>query len=150
ETDGYPRVDVWNILGDPATDAPASDFGKDLQFRQAREGIDDEIKLADLKIDYDFGAASVTSISSYADRDVLVKRDASQLTGSITIDSGGTAEDARLTSILDDGTKMKVFSQELRIASNGESSFDWLAGAFYQDVDRKYGQTLPTPGYDAF
>ena len=99
---------------------------------------------------YDFGAVGLTSISSYTDRDVLVKRDASQLTGSITIDFGGTAEDARLTSILDDRTKMKVFSQEMRLASNGDSPFSWLIGGFYQDVDRKYGQSLPTPGYDAF
>ncbi len=42
-----------------------------------------------------------------------------------------------------------MFSQEIRIASTGEGPFQWLAGAFYQNADRKYGQTLPTPGYDA-
>src|SRR5690606_3498462 len=26
---------------------------------------------------------------------------------------------------------------------------EWLVGAFYQEIDRDYGQTLPTPGYDA-
>jgi iron complex outermembrane receptor protein len=26
---------------------------------------------------------------------------------------------------------------------------DWLVGAFFQHVGRRYGQTLPTPGYDA-
>ena len=45
--------------------------------------------------------------------------------------------------------ELKAFSQELRLASTGEGPFQWLVGAFYQDVDREYGQNLPTPGYDA-
>ena len=44
---------------------------------------------------------------------------------------------------------MKAFSQEVRLASDGGGAFEWLVGAFYQDIDRDYGQTLPTPGYDA-
>lgn len=149
-TDGYPRADIWNILGDPTTNQPKDNFGDFQQFTQHREGIDDKFTLTDLKLDYDFGPVSLTSISSYTDRKVVVLRDASQLTGSITIDFGGTAADARLTSPLFDTTKLKVFSQEVRVASNGNSAFDWLVGGFYQDIDRHYGQSLPTPGYDAF
>ena len=33
----------------------------------------------------------------------------------------------------------------MRLASTGEGPFQWLVGAFYQDVDRQYGQNLPTP-----
>ena len=44
----------------------------------------------------------------------------------------------------------EVFSQEVRLASDGGGAFDWLVGAFYQEIDREYGQNLPTPGYDAF
>ena len=56
----------------------------------------------------------------------------------------------RLNSPLIDTTTLEVFSQELRLASDGGGAFDWLVGAFYQDIDRDYGQNLPTPGYDAF
>ena len=76
-------------------------------------------------------------------------RDASQLTGSVTKSLGGTDAEARLDSPLHDDTDLQVFSQEIRVASTGEGPFQWLAGAFYQQADRKYGQTLPTPGYDA-
>ncbi len=38
----------------------------------------------------------------------------------------------------------------MRLASDYESPFQWLIGAFYSDVDRFYRQRLPTPGYDAF
>ncbi len=151
-TDGYPRVDLWNILGNPTgalQNQPADNFGDYEQYRQQREGIDDDFTLGDLKLDFDFGGASLTSISSYTDRKVTVLRDASQLTGSVTVDIGGTAAQARLDSPLYDRTKLQVFSQELRLQSVGDHTVDWLLGGFYQDVDRHYGQELPTPGYDA-
>src|SRR4029077_19231902 len=69
--------------------------------------------------------------------------------GSVTKDLGGTDAQARLNSPLHDNTDLQVFSQEIRFASTGEGAFQWVAGAFYQQVDRKYGQNLPTPGYDA-
>ena len=37
----------------------------------------------------------------------------------------------------------------MRLASNGTSALEWLIGGFFQHVDRRYGQDLPTPGYDA-
>ena len=56
----------------------------------------------------------------------------------------------RLNSPLFDTTQLQAFSQEVRLASDGGGAFEWLVGAFYQDIDRDYGQNLPTPGYDAF
>jgi iron complex outermembrane receptor protein len=150
ETEGYPRIDVYNILGNTLTTTqPQVDPGLRGQVTQIKEGITDEFRLADLKLEFGFGNIGLTSVSSYVDRDVTVLRDASQLTGSVTIDLGGTAADARLDSPLYDVTALQAFSQELRLASTGEGAFQWLAGAFYQQMDREYGQNLPTPGYDA-
>ena len=43
ETDGYPRVDVYNILGNTLTTTePQVDLGERGQVTQFREGIDDE------------------------------------------------------------------------------------------------------------
>ncbi|MEJ0085774.1 MAG: TonB-dependent receptor [Pseudomonadota bacterium] len=150
ETDGYPRIDVYNILGNvyTTTETPV-DPGKRGQITQLREGLTDDFTMADLKLEFGFGNVGLTSVTSYTDRQVEVVRDASQLTGSVTIDLGGTADDARLNSPLIDKTDLQVLSQELRLGSSGEGPFQWVAGAFYQKVDRKYGQTLPTPGYDA-
>jgi iron complex outermembrane receptor protein len=78
-----------------------------------------------------------------------VLRDASQLTGSVTKDLGGTDAQARLNSPLYDTNDLQVLSQEIRFASTGEGAFQWVAGAFYQTYERQYGQNLPTPGYDA-
>jgi iron complex outermembrane receptor protein len=149
ETDGYPRVDVYNVLANPAmTTQPPVTIGKRQQYTQIREGIDDEFALGDLDIVYDFGSVVLTSISSYTDRKVTVLRDATQLTGSVTFDIGGTDAEVRISSPLYDRTKLEVFSQELRV-SGGTEKYQWLVGGFYQDVDRRYGQSLPTPGYDA-
>jgi iron complex outermembrane receptor protein len=151
ETDGYPRVDHYNILGNTytTTETPV-DPGERGQITQFREGIDDEFMLADLKFDFDFGSVGLTSVTSYVDRQVVVLRDASQLTGSVTKDLGGSDDEARMDSPLYDTTDLQTFSQEIRLASTEEGPFQWVAGVFYQQYDRQYGQNLPTPGYDAF
>ena len=150
-TDGYPRIDVYNLLGNPfTTTEPAVNLGERDQVTQLREGIDDEFKLADLKMEFGLGDLTLTSVTSYADRDVVVLRDASQLTGSVTFQLGGTSNEVRFNSPLIDTTNLEVFSQEVRLASESGGKFDWLVGAFYQEIDREYGQDLPTPGYDAF
>jgi iron complex outermembrane receptor protein len=151
ETNGYPRVDIFSILGNPyTTTQPPVRPSERGQVTQLREGIDDEFKLADLKLEVGLGGLTLTSITSYTDRDVVVLRDASSLTGSITFGSfGGTPAEVRLNSPLYDTTSLEVFSQEVRVASDGGGALEWLVGAFYQDISREYGQNLPTPGYDA-
>ncbi len=152
ETDGYPRIDAYNILGNPfTTTEPAIQVGEREQVTQIREGLTDEFLLGDLKMEFGFGGdIGLTSITSYIDRSVEVLRDASQLTGSVSFDIGvATPTEVRIDSPLYDTTDLTVWSQELRLASTGEGPFQWLIGAFYQDVDRTYGQNLPTAGYDA-
>ena len=61
ETDGYPRVDAYNILGNVyTTTEPAVDPGERGQVTQIREGITDEFMLADLKLDFGFGGVGMT------------------------------------------------------------------------------------------
>ena len=150
-TNGYPRVDLYNILANPyTTTQPAVTIGSLEQFTQQREGLNDDFTLGDLKIEYKFGPAALTSITSFTNRKVTVLRDASQLTGSVTYDLGGTPAEVRLTSPLFDRTRLNVISEEVRLGSVGPTNLDWLVGGFYQHVGRRYGQDLPTPGYDAF
>jgi iron complex outermembrane receptor protein len=154
ETDGFPRIDFYNILGNTfTTTQPQLDPGERGQVTQFREGLTDEFTMGDLKLEFGFGGdLGMTSVTTYIDRQVEVDRDASQLTGSVTFDVQGAAgnpANVRLNSPLIDQTDMQVFSQELRLASTGEGPFQWLTGVFYQSADRDYAQTLPTPGYDA-
>jgi iron complex outermembrane recepter protein len=161
QTDGYPRIDVYNILGNPfTTTQPPVNPGERGQVTQIPEGIDDEMTMADVVLNWGLGGVTLTSVTSYTDRDVEVVRDASQLSGSVSITFGSIfpqsgpipadPAEVRLNSPLIDTTQLKTFSQEVRLASDGGDAFEWLVGAFYQDIDREYGQNLPTPGYDAF
>ncbi|MEO8018959.1 MAG: TonB-dependent receptor [Pseudomonadota bacterium] len=153
ETDGFPRIDAYNILGNTLTTTQAQlDPGERGQITQLDEGLTDEFTMGDLKLEFGFGDLGLTSVTTYIDRQVEVDRDASQLTGSVTFDVQGAAgnpANVRLNSPLIDQTDLQVFSQEVRLASTGEGPFQWLVGAFYQSADRDYAQTLPTPGYDA-
>lgn len=152
-TNGYPRVDLYNILANPYTAESPVSIGSLEQYTQLREGLLDQFVLGDVKADYSFNFATLTSVTSFTHRNVRVLRDASQLTGSVTVDILGNVPDiqtaARVNSPLYDRTGLNVLSEEIRLASNGNAMIDWLVGGFFQHVGRRYGQTLPTPGYDA-
>jgi iron complex outermembrane receptor protein len=149
-TNGFPRVDLYNILANPyTTTQPKVTIGDRQQYTQLREGMDDNFALTDVKIDYDLGAATLTSITSYTNRKLTVTRDATQLTGSVTYDIFGNVPQIRDNAPLYDRTRLNVFSEEARVSSNGTHTVDWLVGAFFQHVGRRYGQDLPVPGYDA-
>ena len=150
DMDGYNRTDVWNMLANPfTTTEPRVTLADRQQYTQLQEKFTDKFKLADLTVEVGLGSHTLTSISSYTDRDILVIRDATQLTGSVTYDLGGSGAQVRLNSPLYDATTVKVFTQELRVASDYDGGFQWVGGAFYSNIKRHYGQQLPTPGYDA-
>ncbi|HEU4517389.1 MAG TPA: TonB-dependent receptor, partial [Steroidobacteraceae bacterium] len=150
DVNGYNRQDEFNILANPfTTTQPRVNIRDREQYRQLDEHFDDDFFLGDLTMEFDFGPAVLTSVSSYTDRDILVTRDASQLTGSVTFDILGEVDGVRLDSPLLDYTTVEVFTQELRLSSDTDGRFQWLIGGFFSDIQRDYGQTLPTPGYDA-
>jgi iron complex outermembrane recepter protein len=151
DIDGFNRQDVWNMLANPfMTTEPPVDIGEREQYRQLEEKFEDQFLLADLTMEFDLGGVVLTSVSSYTDRDILVVRDATQLSGSVTFfNIGGTEDQVRISSALHDATQVEVLTQELRLASDTDGRFQWVVGGFYSDISRDYGQTLPTPGYDA-
>ena len=151
ETDGFNRQEVFNLFGNAFTTTrrPVR-IGEREQYRLLEEGFEDEIFLADLAVDWDLGEVTLTSVTSYTDRSILVSRDASALTGSVSVDLGFPDEAVLLPSNLRDSTDVEQWTQEVRLASNGDAAFDWVIGGFYSDTDRFYRQRLPTPGYDVF
>jgi len=151
ETDGWNRIDDYNILANPfTTTRPAVDLGEREQFTQFEEPFSDEFLLADLDLEYAFDEVTLTSITSYTDRDVLVVRDATALTASIT---GGTPLHFpepvyTIDAPLDDATTATMLTEELRL-SGGNDRVDWVGGIFYSTIDRDYGQSLLVSGFEA-
>ena len=150
DVNGFNRQEVYNLYANPfTTTRPAIRLGEREQYLLLGEKFIDEIKIADLTVNAALDGVSVTSVTSYTDRDILVSRDASALTGSVSVDLGFPTAGVLLPSNLRDNTGVKQFTQEVRLASDYESPFQWLVGAFYGDTKRDYQQRLPTPGYDA-
>ena len=148
---GFNREDHYIIYDNPFV--TQNDLGEREQYLKKREHFRDKTLLMDLTASYDFGPVELTSVTSKLIRNVLVSRDASALTGSVSISFAGLdpaiAPAANLISNLRDTTKLNQFTQELRLASTGSGPLSWVFGGFYSRVHRQYFQRLPTPGYDA-
>ncbi len=147
--DGWNRIDAFNILANPytTTRTPVT-LGPRQLFTQIGEPFTDKFLLADLNLKYDLGGVSLTSITAYTHRDVLVTRDATALTGSITGGSIGLpANIYTLDAPLDDSTTSKVWTQEVRL-SGGSDRVKWLVGGFYSKNKRHYAQDLFVSRFD--
>ncbi|RZV32863.1 MAG: TonB-dependent receptor [Sphingomonadaceae bacterium] len=146
--DGFNRQEIFNLYANPFMTNPVQ-LGEREQYLRLREGFEDETFLFDLTMEADLGPATLTSVSSYINRDILVSRDASALTGSVSVDLGYPDAAVLLPSNLRDTTDLETITQEVRLSSNNSGMFQWLIGAFYSEADRVYAQRLPTPGYAA-
>ncbi len=143
KADGFNRAEAFNwLLG-------VQDIGGNRQFLLRDEAFSDDTMIADFTATFELGAVDLTSVTSYIDRDILVSRDASALTHSVSADLGYDPAIFAVPSNLRDTTAYQSITQELRLSSAGDGPLQWLVGAFYTDADRAYTQRLPTPGYDA-
>ncbi len=146
---GWNREDVFNILANPfTTTRPKVTLGDRRIFTQIDEPFTDKFFLGDLNVKYNFGDMTLTSVTSYTHRDILVVRDAGALTASITGGSIGLPENIfTLDAPLNDATKAQGWGEEVRL-SGGKGRFVWLGGAFYSGSQRGYGQTLVVNGFE--
>jgi outer membrane receptor protein involved in Fe transport len=85
----------------------------------AKPGLDNSNDGVDLTANVDLGGAKITSITSY---DRMIRREYGDWDATQYYDS-----DEYFHSDLD------VFSEELRIASNGTGPFGWVGGVFYSN-----------------
>jgi outer membrane receptor protein involved in Fe transport len=148
EMDGFNRQETYNLFANPfTTTRPAIQLGERQQYLRLREGFDDELTLFDVTIANEGERFDTTVIASYTDRDILVSRDASALTGSVSADVGMPEADVLIPSNLLDGTTVEQTTIEVRLSSNNDGPMQWVAGVFWSDTARDYSQFLPTPGY---
>ncbi|MBA6411798.1 TonB-dependent receptor [Parahaliea sp. F7430] len=150
EADGNNRQEVFNLFANPyTTTRPAIQLGEREQYLLLDEKFEDETLIADLVVNWALDNLDLTYAGSYTERDILVVRDASALSGSVGVDVGFDDAGVLLPSSLNDVTDLEQWTHEFRVASNSEGPINWVAGVFYSDVDREYNQRLPTPGHDA-
>lgn len=117
--DGTAQVD--NTL------AGAAVTGELQQSRVLREPFDQRFRVVSGTIDYDFGSAHLTSITSYQTNKVAYRLDASALYVPLLTSVGLPIASAAT----DGGVATKKLAQEVRLASSGETWIDWIIGGFY-------------------
>ena len=150
ETDGFNRQEVYNLYANPyTTTRPPVQLGEREQHLLLDEAFSDETLLADLMLEARFDAFVLNVIGSRLERDIVVSRDASALSGSVSVDFGFPDAGVLLPSNLVDTTDLEQTTFEARLSSAAEGRWQWLVGAFGADVKREYAQRLPTPGYAA-
>ena len=147
---GWNRIDAYNILANPfTTSRPAVTLGERQHFTQIEEPFTDTFLLGDFTVEYDFGGAALTSVTSLTNRDVEVVRDASALGGSVSFSPFGAPEAGYgLDFPLIDATTATGLTQEIRLAGDGER-VDWVLGSFYSTSERQYGQSAYAENYVA-
>ena len=150
DADGFNRQETFNLYANPYTTTRAAvQLGEREQHLLLDEQFTDETLLADVVFEAAFDGFDFTFVGSQMDRDILVSRDASALTGSVSIDLGYPDAGVLLPSNLRDTTDLKQTTFEARISSSNDGRLQWLAGTFWSNTEREYLQYLPTPGYAA-
>ncbi len=137
-------------VGDgPATNPDYMGHGRYDGSNRVTEKLSGETQLVDLDASVDFGFATLTSTTSYYDSDVEGRRDNTAL-----FETAPFGElylgNPRFFAEAFDRTNRSGWVQELRLASNGESRFQYVGGFFYQTF--KSGLVLEDilPGYSAW
>ncbi len=149
KADGWNRNDAFNILANPyTTTRPKVTPGPEQLFSAISEPYTDKFLLGDLNVQYDLGQATLTSITSYTHRNILVVRDGGALYSSVVGGSFGLPENIyTLPDPFKDHTNSIVWTQEVRLAGTMDK-VHWLVGGFYANSKRGYGQDVYARGFD--
>lgn len=101
-----------------------------------RAGKSDEMALANLVMNYDLGFATLTSSTSYWDRQEDLEVDISGLSVLVT----GVGNTVPFHNARSDNPETVI--QELRLTSRDDQRLRWLAGVFYQDMKQNFNLQL--------
>ena len=117
-------------------------------FTRVGTPSEDVYTLSNLFLSYDFGGATLLSSTGYLDRDSAFSADLSSLFVPILpffgIPDGSITDIGFLTQNF-----VETRTQELRLASNGDSALRWTIGAYYRDSETRVfsppASTAPDP-----
>jgi outer membrane receptor protein involved in Fe transport len=105
---------------------------------RARSERDNKSGVGNLTVNYDLGMATLTSSSTVFDQKVDRSIDNSFITPLFFGPAGVGASAFGLFP-----SKLKAFTQEVRLASNGNQNLNWTTGVYYRDANND----IPPTGY---
>ena len=122
---------------------PGSGTEAHYQPYPVNEPFSDTFSLASVAINYDLDFARLTSATSYWRRSEKQTQDATEAIESYFATIFGVQQFVPNDFTEEDDSRQ--FSQELRVASNGQSRFQWLGGLFYSKLRQIYEDYNGTP-----
>jgi outer membrane receptor protein involved in Fe transport len=136
------------IDADPTTVEPLNDGL--VQSKYHSDTVDTTYQAFSATLNWDLGAASLVSVTSYSTFEQDIHADAaiaSGLTGGPPLASVVTlffGDDVTrpLSAVLPQTTSTDKFSQELRLLSPANDTFEWLLGGYYTKEDSKIVQQI--------
>ena len=144
---------------DPVTFSPL--YGGLVASRYHPEFTEIDYRVYSATVDWDFGPATLQSVTSYGEfeedfqRDYAIRLSLSQLLTLIFSDP--VTAQPPLSAILQQITATEKFTQEFRIVSRQDQPFEWLVGVYYTEEDSginpqtisavSAGTETPAPGF---
>ncbi len=128
--DGTARIFRANIL-QPGTNDLVPDFEQDVVFQDGRNEQDIDAFGGLLRIDYDFGPATFTSLTGYETLEMFSRGDIDGGFGAVFAPPSGPGFIPFPSESADGLPDLDQWTQEFRLTSNSDGDWRWLVGAFY-------------------
>ena len=145
EVDGTARIFRANIL-QAGSNNLVDDFRQDVVYHDGKNKQEISSFGGVLKLEYDFGPATLTSVTGYESIDDMYSRgDIDGGYGASFLPDYGPGNIPFASESADGIPNLDQWTQEIRIASNGGETFNWLAGIFYFDESLQ----VDSFGYDS-
>jgi iron complex outermembrane recepter protein len=148
DVDGTARIFRANILK-PGTNDLVAGFRQDAVFHDGLNQQDIESKGGVLKLDYDLGGATLTSVTGYETIEMYSRGDIDGGFGAVFAPPFGPGLIPFPAESADGIPDLDQFTQEIRIASATEGQLDWLVGFYYFKEDftaETFSYTSLAPG----
>ncbi len=139
----YQRIDMggYNEFDLP----PGSSSLAHYQPYNLAEPFSDDFKLFSTTLNYNLDFATLTSATSYWERDERQTQDASEAIYSL-LNSFGLSPAGFVPTTFTEEDISDQFSEELRLASSGNTRLKWLVGVFYSRLESIFRDTNHAPG----
>jgi len=111
------------------------------RFDGSDEALEMNLEVTNLEMNWNLGSFALTSSTSMAETDNVQDRDIGLFFGPLIDPSIGD-----MPLFLEDSASVESFTQELRLLTQLDGSWQFLLGAFYQDVQNNQGQLLTFEG----
>lgn len=136
-----------------ATEYPAA--GSNEHLLPLLEPYEEELDLIALELTADLGFATFTSATSYYETKEDTERETTGFLESALAPGSSSLGSAyayfpRLLIIDDYTNEAEAFTQEFRLTSNWDKPWDFVVGAYYQDLEETSDQESPWPGISEF